>query len=183
VSPVQSFIVVIKERKERSRRKRIVVYRIKSKMSTNPRKRIKNKMLKSYPEPSENQQIVRVLEMKGNNTCEVLYPDHSRGIIEIPGKFKKVVYIGKGDYLIVELFKGLLKAKSSGTIVHILQKEQIQYLKKSGQWPETLEDKPEIKPVSVMAEYEYRSSEDSEEFVNPNHIIINDDVPDDEYSF
>lgn len=49
-----------------------------------------------------NQQIVQVKESKGNNLHEVETSDSTSFLISMPCKFRKTVWIKKGDYIIVE---------------------------------------------------------------------------------
>jgi len=154
-------------------------------MKSNPRKRVTNDVLQSFPVPQDNQHIVRVQDLRGNNTCEVVYPDDTKGIAEIPGKFKKVIWIGKGDFLIVDSFRVIQKAQAQATVIHILQKEQIHHLKKIGLWPaQFLELKSQPTKKGGLGDYDYKSDDESEEFVNPNHVGVDgDEDDDDEYSF
>lgn len=52
--------------------------------------------------PANNQQIVKVLNSRGNNLHEVLSSDLSTFLVSMPNKFRKNVWIKKGDYILVE---------------------------------------------------------------------------------
>jgi len=103
------------------------------------RKHVVNKTLLNFPVPDEDQHIVRVTEMRGTNVVEVEYTNGDKILCLMPAKFRKRIWIKKGNYLIIEPFTELVKKKSDrklkGRISHILYPEQIKYLKKIGRWP------------------------------------------------
>lgn len=67
------------------------------------RKHVHREVLKGELEvPEENQKIVKVLCSRGNNLHEVQSPDSSKFLISMPTKFRKNVWIKKGDYILVE---------------------------------------------------------------------------------
>jgi len=98
------------------------------------RKHVVNKTLLNFPVPDEDQHIVRVTEMRGTNVVEVEYTNGDKILCLMPAKFRKRIWIKKGNYLIIEPFTELVKKKSDrklkGRISHILYPEQIKYLKK-----------------------------------------------------
>jgi len=144
------------------------------------RKFVKNIVLNTFPTPTENQTIVQVTELKGGNICEVVTPTGTKLLARVPAKFNKVIWIGRGDYLIVEpqedvkMQSGEVKLR----IIHILYKDQIQHLKSLKLWPDAfaVHDKPK-ESKSQMSDFGVTKSgsdddESDEAFVNPNHVGV-----------
>ena len=84
--------------------------------------------------PKENQLIVRVLGSRGNNLHEVAKPDGENFLVSMPTKFRKNVWVKRGDYVLVEPIEEGDKVKAE--ILRILKKEHIKQFKKDNVWPE-----------------------------------------------
>jgi len=154
------------------------------------RKFVKNNVLNTLPTPTENQTIVQVTELKGGNICEVVSPTGTKMLARVPAKFNKVIWIGRGDYLIVEpqedvkMQRGEVKLR----IIHILYKDQIQHLKSINLWPSafTVHEKPKESKLSDFGLTKSGSDDDESDelFVNPNHVGVESSGEDEEeYSF
>lgn len=113
-----------------------------------------------YSSPNENQQIVRVLNSRGNNLHEVQATDKSVFLVSMPTKFRRNVWVKRGDYVLVEPIPEGDKVKAE--IIRILTNKHIKYFKEENVWPEefTVEDKS-------------KSSEDNL-FVNTNKPEFSD---------
>lgn len=74
--------------------------------------------------PTEKQQIVRIVSSKGNNLHEVESSDskESNFLVSMPMKYRKNVWIKRGDYVLVEPIEEGEKVKAE--IVRILTPEQ-----------------------------------------------------------
>ncbi|KAN0028129.1 hypothetical protein ACTFIV_009961 [Dictyostelium citrinum] len=108
------------------------------------RKHVTNQSLNSSLKLENDQNIVKVIDMRGGNVVEVQYPNGSTVLAIIPSKFKNVLWIKKGNYAIID--KEDESSKSSQvkcSVVHILSKENVKGLVKSNDWPKEfdLEDK------------------------------------------
>jgi len=156
------------------------------------RKHVKNNALNSFPVPEGNQIITKVAELRGGNLCEVLTPAGGKLVVRVPSKFNKVIWIGRGDYLIVEPSNESVKMQSGeikGHILHVLYKDQIHHLKSLKLWPEQFSFADSDKPPTAKSSFDLSpdSDESSEELgkvVNPNHVGIESEGEDeDEYSF
>lgn len=114
--------------------------------------------------PNENQTIVRVISSKGNNLHEVKDPEGSTYLVSMPTKFRKNVWVKRGDYILVEpIVEG---AKVKGEMVRLLTSEHIKCFKKDGAWPEAFGGKD-------------NKSEDAEDlFVNTNRPVASSDSDD-----
>ncbi|KAK6466402.1 putative RNA-binding protein EIF1AD [Huso huso] len=98
------------------------------------RKHVVKEVLGDYVIPTERQQIVRVLGTPGNNLHEVETERGERFLVTMPTKFRKNIWIKRGDFLIVDPIEEGEKVKAE--IRFILHKDYIRYLKKEGAWPE-----------------------------------------------
>uniref|UniRef100_UPI00358EABDC probable RNA-binding protein EIF1AD n=1 Tax=Myxine glutinosa TaxID=7769 RepID=UPI00358EABDC len=102
------------------------------------RKYVVREVMEEYVVPSEQQQVVRVLGSPGNNLHEVETALAQRFLVSMPPKYRKNIWIKRGDYLIVDPIEEGDKVK--GEIVFILYKEHIKHLKHAGAWPEAFAD-------------------------------------------
>ena len=82
------------------------------------RKHVVRELLDEYPEPEGDQLIVRITAPRGNNLHEAEWPTKclsgndggdadgrgggERHLVSMPNKFRKNVWIRKGDYVIVD---------------------------------------------------------------------------------
>ncbi|KAK9882015.1 hypothetical protein WA026_018867 [Henosepilachna vigintioctopunctata] len=87
-----------------------------------------------FSPPKENQQIVRILANRGNNLHQVEAPDHSTFLVSLPNKFRRNIWIKRGNFVIIDPIVEGVKVK--GEIVKILSEEHIKYYKKDNAWPQ-----------------------------------------------
>jgi probable RNA-binding protein EIF1AD len=109
------------------------------------RKHVTKEVLDEFRLPSNNERIVRVLAGRGNNLHEVYDPNsfgvtagssealQNKYLVSMPPKFRKNVWIKRGDYVVVDPIVEGDKVKAE--IVQILYKDQIKYIKQEGLWP------------------------------------------------
>ncbi|OMJ14898.1 putative RNA-binding protein EIF1AD [Smittium culicis] len=81
------------------------------------------------------------------NAQDAIVDDSDDSFVEtlafLPPKFRKVVYVKRGNYVIVDL--SLIRSdKVGGEIVQVLFPENIKRLKSEGKWPEEFLDSAEI---------------------------------------
>ena len=86
-------------------------------------------------------------------------------LVSMPTKFRKNVWIKRGDYCIVEPIQEGDKVKAE--IVRILYKDQIRFIKSENSWP--FKD-PEDKKSQINLPPS--DSESDTEFSNPNRNIV-----------
>lgn len=111
-----------------------------------------------YSVPTENQQIVRILTGRGNNLHEAEAADGSNFLISMPTKFRKNLWIKRGDFVLVEPIEEGDKVKAE--IIRVLTSEHIKYFKKDGVWPVAFNNKNS-------------NNEDNDDlFVNTNRLTI-----------
>lgn len=90
-----------------------------------------------FDPPAENQQIVRIVGTRGNNLHEVesaLPDDDEKFLVSMPTKFRKNVWVKRGDFVIVEPIDEGDKVKAE--IVRILTPQHIKEFTRDGVWPE-----------------------------------------------
>ena len=128
---------------------------------SNYRKSVTNDFLNSFPELSDpNEVIARVVGSRGTNVfeIEVVNKDCNDGthvfhidLALMPSKFKKLIWIKRGDYLIVtnsqdqvqvesdEININMVSTATAGKIQymisHVLTKEQILHIQSIDKWP------------------------------------------------
>nr|CAG4645968.1 EOG090X0KPP [Lynceus sp. MCZ IZ 141354] len=143
------------------------------------RKHVAKEVLEDYFLPSEQQTIVRVLEGRGNNLHEVEDPNGAKYLVSMPTKFRRSIWIKRGDFIIVEPIAegGKVKAEVS----HILMKDQIRYIKNQGKWPEAFakideqsqnQSEEALKNEQTQSDDECSSDSSGDDLVmNPNRFI------------
>ncbi|XP_023251793.1 probable RNA-binding protein EIF1AD [Seriola lalandi dorsalis] len=140
------------------------------------RKHVVKEVLGDFVTPTENQQIVKVIGSRGNNLHETVTAQGETFLVSMPTKFRKNIWIKRGDYVIVDPIEEGEKVKAE--ISFILYKDHIQYLQKQQLWPEGFMEEPSAQDKTNKQqeteekdeEEEVSDSEDDESdlFVNTN---------------
>lgn len=144
------------------------------------RKHVTKEVVDDYYVPEGDESIVKVTGGRGNNLHEVRSADGVHFLVSMPNKFRKNVWIKRGDYVIIDSIKEGNKVR--GEIVYVLYQKQIKYLQLEGYWPAEFNEGSEAKPVDTpamngnvsknsleSASEDEESEEDEELFRNPNH--------------
>ncbi|RZB39163.1 eIF-1a domain containing protein, partial [Asbolus verrucosus] len=63
------------------------------------------------PPPTESQTIVRIVGTKGNNLHTVVAPDQSTFLVSMPKKFRKNVWVRRGNYVLIDPIEEGYKVK------------------------------------------------------------------------
>lgn len=148
------------------------------------RKHVTKEVLDDFELPKDNQKIVRIVAGRGNNLHQVIEADESTSyLVSMPTKFRKNVWIKRGDYCIVEPIDEGDKVKAE--IVRILYKDQIRNIKSEKLWP--FQDKQqESESTSKDFDLPPSSSEEEEDqddlIQNPNRMQSKEDSSDAESS-
>lgn len=140
------------------------------------RKHVVKEVLGDFVTPTENQQIVKIIGSRGNNLHETVTAQGETFLVSMPTKFRKNIWIKRGDYVIVDPIEEGEKVKAE--ISFILYKDHIQYLQKQQLWPEGFTEessaqdktKKQEETEGKDIEEEVSDSEDDESdlFVNTN---------------
>ncbi|TKC36998.1 hypothetical protein EI555_002699 [Monodon monoceros] len=102
------------------------------------RKHVVKELLGEHMVPSDQQQIVRVLRTPGNNLHEVETAEGQRFLVSMPSKYRKNIWIKRGDFLIVDPIEEGEKVKAE--ISFVLCKDHVRSLQKEGLWPEAFSE-------------------------------------------
>ncbi|KAM4622010.1 putative RNA-binding protein EIF1AD [Polymixia lowei] len=143
------------------------------------RKHVVKEVLGDFVTPTENQQIVKVIGTHGNNLHQTVTAQGETFLVSMPTKYRKNIWIKRGDYVIVDPIEEGEKVKAE--ISFILYKDHIQHLRKLRLWPEGFAEEPPSQEKrdrqqgegDVGQEKEEGESSDSEDdesdlFVNTN---------------
>ncbi|XP_006210711.2 probable RNA-binding protein EIF1AD [Vicugna pacos] len=143
------------------------------------RKHVVKEVLGEHMVPSDQQQIVRVLRTPGNNLHEVETAQGQRFLVSMPSKYRKNIWIKRGDFLIVDPIEEGEKVKAE--ISFVLCKDHVRSLQKEGLWPEAFsqvaekhsnnrsrQTQPELPAEPQSSGEESSSEDDSDLFVNTN---------------
>ncbi|XP_028272241.1 putative RNA-binding protein EIF1AD [Parambassis ranga] len=98
------------------------------------RKHVVKEVLGDFVTPTEKQQIVKVTGSRGNNLHESITAQGETFLVSMPTKFRKNIWIKRGDYVIVDPIEEGEKVKAEISV--ILYKDHIQYLQKQQLWPD-----------------------------------------------
>ncbi|CAH4035045.1 probable RNA-binding protein EIF1AD [Pieris brassicae] len=124
------------------------------------RKHVMNEALwDDYELPKENQSVVRVLRSRGNNLHEVTNPNGEEYLVSMPTKFRKNIWVKRGDYVLVEPIVEGDKVKAE--IIKIMNKDSIKYYKENNIWPKEFD-----------CEKKQNVSNDNDLFINTNRLPI-----------
>ncbi|KAK3751487.1 hypothetical protein QZH41_009192, partial [Actinostola sp. cb2023] len=96
------------------------------------RKHVTKEVMDDYVVPDDNQEIVKVSGGRGNNLHEVENAEGKLFLVSMPSKFRKNVWIKRGDFVIVEPIEE--GNKVCAEIIYILYSKQVKYLKQEKLW-------------------------------------------------
>ncbi|KAF5308309.1 hypothetical protein FQR65_LT06302 [Abscondita terminalis] len=122
-------------------------------------------MQDDFSPPTEHQQIVKVISSKGNNLHEVESTEGTTFLVSMPTKFRKNVWVKRGDFVLVEPIEEGDKVKAE--MVRVLTNDHIKYFIKDGVWPDAFSEAISKKPT-----------DDDELFMNTNRRITSNDETD-----
>ncbi|XP_042885182.1 probable RNA-binding protein EIF1AD [Penaeus japonicus] len=150
-------------------------------MSITSKRKYVERELYDYFLPEEHQSIVKIIKPHGNNLHQVVTADCKELIASMPTKFRKHVWVKRGDYVVTEPIPEGNKVQAE--IVRILMKENIEYLIQKGVWPSGFseqEDKATGRSKDLEKELSDVESDNSEDnnydtdflMKNPNRPIV-----------
>jgi len=143
--------------------------------SATKRKHVTREVEQDFSLPEEGQTIVKVVAGRGNNLHEVQDHTGEAFLVSMPTKFRKNVWIKRGDFVVVNPIEEGDKVKAE--ICTILYKEQIKYIKAEKLWPagfeksEAAEDLSKLKIKEVNSNSEEESDDESDLFQNTNRPV------------
>merc|ERR1712117_28158 len=147
--------------------------------SSTKKKHVMAEVLDEFELPKETESIVRIVGGKGNNLHMVEDSSSEQFLVSMPRKFRRSVWVKRGDFVVVQPIEEGDKVKAE--IVRVLYKEQIKYIKEEGRWPKGFAGKDEEDKASEqedlskaadrlkVGDSESEEDSDSDLFVNTNH--------------
>jgi len=127
-------------------------------------KHVQKEVLEEFNLPEFPQQVVKVLSSRGNNLHEVETDKGERFLASMPTKFRRNVWVKRGNFVIIEPIEEGDKVKAE--ITQILYKEQIKYIKAEKKWPSGFDDISK----DTMTEKGDAGHSDDDLFVNTNRV-------------
>jgi len=155
--------------------------------SATKRKHVTRDVVQNFTLPEDDETIVQVVAGRGNNLHEGRRDTGETFLVSMPTKFRKNVWIKRGDFVVVKPIEEGDKVKAE--ILTILYKEQIKYIKAENQWPvgfeatkveEEEEEDQKEKGSDEEDEGEGDSEDDSDIFQNTNRPIYSESESSDE---
>ncbi|XP_028967841.1 probable RNA-binding protein EIF1AD [Galendromus occidentalis] len=128
-------------------------------------KYVHREVLEDFVLPEPHQVIVKVFAGRGNNLHEVVNDTGDKFLVSMPVKFRRNVWVKRGDFVVIEPIEEGDKVKAE--IISILYKQQIKYIKEEGLWPDGFCDGSETRNGSGDNDDEV---EEEEIFVNTNRV-------------
>jgi probable RNA-binding protein EIF1AD len=125
--------------------------------------------------PTEKQKIVRIICSKGNNLHEVESSDPAEEnfLVSMPMKFRKNVWIKRGDFVLVEPINEGDKVKAE--IVRILTSEHQKEYSKELVWPKKFTNKREHDEEPMESDSNSSNDDDLEPNTNRRHQNENEE--------
>jgi len=118
---------------------------------TTKRKHVTKEAVEDYYVPEDGEEIVKIIAGRGNNLHEVVNENGTRFLVSMPTKFRRNIWVKRGDFVIMSPIKEGKKVQ--GEIIYILLAKQIKYLKREKLWPQRFEMvKDEIRPQDPVTD-------------------------------
>lgn len=144
--------------------------------SATKRKHVTREVEQDFNLPEGAQIIVKVVAGRGNNLHEVEDHTGDNFLVSMPNKFRKNVWIKRGDFVVVNPIEEGDKVKAE--ICTILYKEQIKYIKAEKLWPagfekaeEVTQDFSKLNLKETQSNSEEDSDDESDLFQNTNRPV------------
>jgi len=102
---------------------------------TTKRKHVTKEAVEDYYVPEDGEEIVKIIAGRGNNLHEVVNENGTRFLVSMPTKFRRNIWVKRGDFVIMSPIKEGKKVQ--GEIIYILLTKQIKYLKREKLWPQS----------------------------------------------
>ncbi|KJH51554.1 putative translation initiation factor eIF-1A [Dictyocaulus viviparus] len=102
------------------------------------RRYITNKVESEYYTPVDGDIIAQVRNARGNNLHEVLDENGEMYVVSMPSKFRKTVWIRRGQFVVLRPIKEGDKVKAE--IEYVLDEENVLYIRSRNRWPYRFEE-------------------------------------------
>ncbi|CAO3621420.1 unnamed protein product [Cunninghamella echinulata] len=123
-------------------------------------------------EIKEGQKCARALGPRGNHQHEVEFIDGTKTLVTMPPKFRNLVWVKRGHYVVVDPSLGTISEKVGGEIVQVLFPKQIKELEQAGKWPSEFSKKE-----ATIDTKHSDNDDDNEESDNDDDLFVNNNRP------
>ncbi|XP_045621162.1 probable RNA-binding protein EIF1AD [Procambarus clarkii] len=121
--------------------------------ATTKKKHVERELCEDFSLPEGHQSIVKVVRPRGNNLHQVTTANGEEFLASMPLKFRKHVWIKRGDYVVTEPIPEGNKVRAE--IVRILMKDHIRYIMQNSKWPsEFVEHSEDVKEKIICGRLE-----------------------------
>ncbi|VDM60584.1 unnamed protein product [Angiostrongylus costaricensis] len=132
-------------------------------MSVSTKRRyVTNKVVSEYYTPVEGDIIAQVRGARGNNLHEVEDESGEVYVASMPSKFRKTVWIRRGQFVVLRPIEEGGKVKAE--IEHVLDEENVLYIRSKDKWPLRFEEQAKM------------MTREAKRGVNGEHSMIDDDM-------
>uniref|UniRef100_A0A0K0CUA0 Probable RNA-binding protein EIF1AD n=1 Tax=Angiostrongylus cantonensis TaxID=6313 RepID=A0A0K0CUA0_ANGCA len=132
-------------------------------MSVSTKRRyVTNKVESEYYTPVEGDIIAQVRGARGNNLHEVEDENGEIYVASMPSKFRKTVWIRRGQFVVLRPIEEGDKVKAE--IEHVLDEENVLYIRSKDKWPHRFEEQAKM------------MTREAKRGVNAEHPMIDDDM-------
>ncbi|CAO3610871.1 unnamed protein product [Cunninghamella blakesleeana] len=121
----------------------------------------------------EGQKYAKSLGPRGNHQHEVEFIDGTKTLVTMPPKFRNLVWVKRGHYVVVDPSLGTVSEKVGGEIVQVLFPKQIKELEQDGKWPIEF-SKKESTETKIDDGDDDDSDNDDDLFVNNNRPVLSE---------
>ncbi|KAK6757484.1 hypothetical protein RB195_015359 [Necator americanus] len=112
-------------------------------MSVSTKRRyITNKVESEYYTPVDGDIIAQVRSARGNNLHEVEDENGGMYVASMPSKFRKAVWIRRGQFVVLRPIEEGDKVKAE--IEHVLDEENVLYIRSQNKWPSRFEEQARL---------------------------------------
>lgn len=132
-------------------------------MSVSTKRRfVTNKVESEYYTPVDGDIIAQVRNARGNNLHEVEDEKGEVYVASMPSKFRKAVWIRRGQFVVLRPIKEGDKVKAE--IEHVLDRGNVLHIRSMNKWPERYEEQAKM------------MTRDAKRGGNGEHSMIDDDM-------
>ncbi|GMR58999.1 hypothetical protein PMAYCL1PPCAC_29194, partial [Pristionchus mayeri] len=124
--------------------------------------------------PIEGDSIAQVVGARGNNLHEVLSESGETFLVSMPSKFRKAVWIRKGQFVVVRAIEEGDKVRAE--IEHVLDAENVLYIREQNKWPQRFEAEAKLLTREVKRGMDEKEEAGGEREKKVTKSIIDEDM-------
>ncbi|KAI8330880.1 hypothetical protein BC941DRAFT_439828 [Chlamydoabsidia padenii] len=122
-----------------------------------------------------HQHYARSLGPRGNHQHEVEFIDGTKKLVTMPPRFRNLVWVKRGHFVVVDPSLGTVSEKVGGEIVQVLFPKHIKALQQAGQWPAEFSNQVSIKNNDHHGRSDDDDEDDDED--NDDDLFVNNNRP------